>query len=343
MWKWMKYIFLLAGILGLIGAASLYLIAFKANTNSSEEGIEIFIDEAFDIKTLANLLHDQGLVINTSSFNWTATMMSFKKASVKPGRYLFSETLNNRQLISILRSGRQSPVNITFNNVRDIEELAGRITNNIQLDSLGFLNEIQNDDLLDSLGFNNEDILTLFIPNTYEVFWNISFESLVNRMESEHNRFWTKERLAKAEALKLNPKEVYTLASIVEKETIANSEKKRIAGVYYNRLERDMLLQADPTVVFANGDFEIRRVLNKHLEIDSPYNTYKYLGLPPGPIYMPDINSIDAVLNKENHKYLFFCAKADNSGLHAFAETSAQHAANARRFHNWLNKQRIYK
>jgi len=339
----MKYIFLLAGILGLIGAASLYLIAFKANTNSSEEGIEIFIDEAFDIKTLANLLHDQGLVINTSSFNWTATLMSFKKTSVKPGRYLFSETLNNRQLISILRSGRQSPVNITFNNVRDIEELAGRITNNIQLDSLGFLNEIQNDDLLDSLGFNNEDILTLFIPNTYEVFWNISFESLINRMESEHNRFWTKERLAKAEALKLNPKEVYTLASIVEKETIANSEKKRIAGVYYNRLERDMLLQADPTVVFANGDFEIRRVLNKHLEIDSPYNTYKYLGLPPGPIYMPDINSIDAVLNKENHKYLFFCAKADNSGLHAFAETSAQHAANARRFHNWLNKQRIYK
>jgi UPF0755 protein len=183
----------------------------------------------------------------------------------------------------------------------------------------------------------------MFIPNTYKVYWNTSEEAFVKKMKTEHDRFWNADRLAKAEALELSPKEVYTLASIVEKETLAKSEKNRIAGLYLNRLKRNMLLQADPTVVFAVGDFGIRRVLNKHLELDSPFNTYKNMGLPPGPIYMPDISTIDATLSPEEHNYIFFCARPDNSGLHAYAKTNAQHAANARKYHSWLNKQQIYK
>ena len=343
----MKRIFIIAfgiaSLLALIAGAIAYYAIFNSNTLFSEGDKTFFIHDQITTEKLADDLLSQSIIKRKSSFKLTAKLMSFDSNNVKTGRYKIEAGLNNREIISMIRSGRQEAVKLTFNNVRDIKELSGRITSNIQLDSIEFVEKLLSKDFLDKLEYNEQDILSLFIPNTYQVFWNIDFESLINRMKKEHNIFWNEDRLAKAAELDLSPKEVYALASIVEKETIANSEKKRIAGVYYNRLERNMLLQADPTVVYANGDFSLRRVLNKHLEIDSPYNTYKYLGLPPGPIYMPDINSIEAVLNREKHKYIFFCAKPDNSGLHAFAETSAQHAANARRFHSWLNKQRIYK
>jgi len=184
--------------------------------------------------------------------------------------------------------------------------------------------------------------LSLFIPNTYEFWWDSSANEIINRMAKENRKFWeAKNRSKKAEALGLDKKQVYTLASIVEKETQANSEKERIAGVYLNRLKRGMLLQADPTVVFAVNQFDLKRVLNKHLEFDSPYNTYKNKGLPPGPIYMPGIRSIDAVLNAEKHNYLYFCAKPDDSGTHAFATNLIGHNKNAQRYWNWLRKNGI--
>jgi UPF0755 protein len=330
-------------ILGLLAAGLAYFTIFYPNVPESTASRILYIEKKQSIKSLSKELADSLIIIQPSTFEWVSKLMQYDSLSMKTGKYAIPGGLNNRELVSLLRSGRQVPVDLTFNNVRNIEELAGKITSDIQLDSLQFLEGILNYTVLDSLSFTQEDVLTLFIPNTYEVFWNIPFKSLLNRMRKEHKRFWNPERIKKAKALNLTPKQVYIMASIVEKETIAESEKATIAGVYYNRLQKNMLLQADPTVVFANGDFELRRVLNKHLEIDSPYNTYKYPGLPPGPIYMPDISTIDAVLNLEKHKYLYFCAKPDDSGLHAFAKTSAQHAANARKFHAWLNKQNIYR
>ena len=196
---------------------------------------------------------------------------------------------------------------------------------------------------MNKYGVNLSTVLTLFIPNTYQVYWNSSPESILSRFVSEKDKFYTSAKKKKLKKLDLSADEVYTLASIVQKETLVNEEKPRVAGVYINRLKRGQLLQADPTVVFANQDFTIKRVLNRHLEIDSPYNTYKYAGLPPGPICMPDVSSIDAVLNYEKHKYLYFCASPDNSGKHQFARTLIEHNKNADRYRAYLNKLRIYR
>ena len=195
---------------------------------------------------------------------------------------------------------------------------------------------------LEMTGLNEYSIMSLFIPNTYRIFWNISPEDFIARMQTEHTNFWNEQRMQKLNRIGLTKDQCYTLASIVQKESNLASEKPRIAGVYLNRLNRNMLLQADPTVVFAVGDFEIRRVLNRHLEIDSPYNTYKYAGLPPGPIAMPDISSIDAVLDAEDHNYLYFCVKPGNTFEHAFASSLTQHNQNARRYQRWLNSNRIF-
>ncbi|HAZ24348.1 MAG TPA: endolytic transglycosylase MltG, partial [Algoriphagus sp.] len=190
--------------------------------------------------------------------------------------------------------------------------------------------------------FNEETIMSMFIPNTYEVWWNTSPEALFDRMYKEYNDFWTDERKKKAAELGLNPKEVSTLASIVQAESQKKDERAKIAGVYLNRLKLNMPLQADPTLVFALGDFSLKRILNIHKETESPYNTYKYAGLPPGPINLPDINSLDAVLNYEDHDYLYFCAKEDFSGYHAFAKTLSEHNANARRYQAALNAAKIF-
>ena len=194
----------------------------------------------------------------------------------------------------------------------------------------------------DSLGFTRETIPALFIPNTYEIYWNVSPERFMARMKQEYNRFWTEERRKKAEALGLTPVEVSTLASIVEEESAVADEYPTIAGLYLNRLKAGMPLQADPTVKFAAGDFALQRILDKHLAIDSPYNTYKYAGLPPGPIRIPSIRAIDAVLNPAHHRYFYMCAKEDFSGRHNFAATLAEHNRNANRYRAELNRRKIY-
>jgi UPF0755 protein len=255
----------------------------------------------------------------------------------KAGKYTIKQEVKTlRDLVQVLR-GEQTPVKLVFHNLRKKEQLAGLVAKHLEVDSAA-LSALLNDSLrLSQQGLTPRTAISLFIPNTYQFHWDTNAEEFFERMLKEHKAFWTAERLEKAKALELSPAQVYTLASIVETETRYNPEKPRIAGVYLNRLKKNWKLEADPTVIFAHDNFEIRRVLKSHLELDSPYNTYKYEGLPPGPIYMASVASIDAVLNAEAHEYMFFCARPDNSGSHAFAKTLAAHNENARAYHRWLN------
>ena len=248
--------------------------------------------------------------------------------------YILTDGMTNQKLINMLRMGYQTPVKVVFNNIRTVEQLAGRISEQIEADSLAIITAINDNPDVDA---------TTFIPNTYEFYWNVDAVDFVEKMVTEHKRFWNETRLKKANALKLTPHQVSVLASIIDKETTKTSEMPRIAGVYLNRLRQHWPLQADPTLVFALGDYNIRRVLDVHKNIDSPYNTYKYAGLPPGPICIPSIAAIDAVLNAEKHKYFYFCAKDDLSGYHVFAKTITEHNKNAEKYRRALNKNKIYK
>lgn len=305
--------------------------------------VTLYIPTGTSHTGLTEIIEEKDFLSDRNSFKRVAGWMKFDDQPVKPGRYEILRDWSNRQLVNALRSGRQAPVKVTFNNVRTITELSGRITENLEMDSLQFLTHVLATENLAKWGYSRETILSLFIPNTYEMFWTTSTDALISRMLKENESFWNQDnRGSKAEALSMTPEEVYTLASIVEKETQAGHERPRVAGLYLNRIQKKIPLQADPTVVFAVGDFEIRRVLNKHLEMDSPYNTYRFAGLPPGPIYMPSISSIDAVLNAEDHNYLYMCARPDNSGLHAFAETIREHNNNANRYRRWLDQRGIF-
>lgn len=319
-----------------------YHIIYGKNVPTLLDEEHLLIPTGTNYDTLLHILDKEGFLIDKHSFDKVAAWMKFKKDYMPPGRFRIIGGWSNRQLIQHLRSGNQDPVAVTFNNVRNVEDLAGKISDYIEPDSFEFINYLTNEPFLRSIGYSKETALCLFIPNTYELYWNTSMESLIHRMKIENEKFWAQNnRTAKADALGLSKNEIYTLASIVEKETLVSSEKRRIAGVYLNRLSRGIRLQADPTVVFAIGDFTIRRVLNKHLEFDSPFNTYLYTGLPPGPICMPEIETIDAVLTPEKHNYLYFCAEPGYAGAHAFAETLVGHLQNARKYQRWLNQQNI--
>jgi UPF0755 protein len=251
--------------------------------------------------------------------------------------------MGNKDLISILRAGLQTPVKVTFTGFRTPSQLAQRISKQIEADSVEIVAAFSNNELVEEFGFSTETFIAMFIPNTYEFFWNTDADGFFKRMKREHEAFWNEARIEKAKKLNMSKTQVSTLASIVEEETVNRDERPRVAGVYINRIERGMPLQADPTIKFALGDFTIRRILTKHLSVDSPYNTYKNRGLPPGPINAPSISSIDAVLNYEVHKYLYFCAKSDFSGYHAFARTLTEHNKNAREYQRALNRERIYR
>lgn len=319
-----------------------YQSLFGKNVPDLLDEEHLFIPTGTSFDSLLVLLEKGRFVKDVGSFDKVAGWMKFKRDYMPPGRFRIIGGWSNRDLIRHIRSGNQDPVAVTFNNVRNIEELAGKVSDYIEPDSFEILQFINNEPLLRSLGYARETALCLFIPNTYELYWNTTVENFLHRMSRENEKFWQQnDRDGKADKLGLSRNEVYTLASIVEKETLLSSEKRRIAGVYLNRLDKGIRLQADPTVVFAVGDFTIRRVLNKHLAFDSPYNTYIYTGLPPGPICMPEIESIDAVLTAEEHNYLFFCAEPGYTGAHAFAETLTGHMANARKYQSWLSQNRI--
>ncbi|MEX2511383.1 MAG: endolytic transglycosylase MltG [Cyclobacteriaceae bacterium] len=287
-------------------------------------------------------LIDLEIIHDVLTFSFVSKVMKYPE-NVKPGLYTIPPKLSNRALVALLRSGNQTPVNITFNNVRLPRELAAKITSNLEMDSTAFMGLLTDELFISGYGFDSLTIMSMFLPNTYEVYWNTPPIQLFDRMYKEYNSFWSDERKAKADAIGMSPLEVSTLASIVQAETNKPDERPLVAGVYMNRLKRNMLLQADPTLLFALGDFTIKRVLNVHKDIKSPYNTYKYTGLPPGPINLPEISSLDAVLNYGEHDYLYFCAKADFSGYHAFATNLREHMINARRYQNALNASKIFK
>lgn len=280
-----------------------------------------------------------GFISSEADFRWLAEKMNYRKAKMRSGRFEVKPGWSNRELIQHLRNGEQAPVKVILNNERLPEEVAGAVARFIEADSLSLLNTFRNPAFLREIGYTPETILTAFIPNTYEMYWNTDAQGFVRRMLKEHDAFWSKNnRRMKAGALGLTETEVYILASIVERETNANPEKPTIAGVYLNRLKIGMKLQADPTSVFATRDFATRRVTEYHTSFDSPYNTYVYKGLPPGPISMASIPSLDAVLNPAQHKYLYFCARPDESGTHSFAETFAAHKVNAERFQAYVRQ-----
>lgn len=321
----------------------LFQIAFTSNVwTAREESVEVLIPTGSDFENVKEILFAKGLILNRTYFVWMCKWLNYDE-NVKPGRYLLKNEMNNFSLIRLLRSGNQTPVQVTFNNMRDVYQLSGRIASQIEADSASIADLMNDSAYIAFLGYNKKTIPALFIPNTYEFYWTTNADGFVSRMFQENLKFWNNERKQKARLLQLSPIEVSTLASIVEKETNKNDEKARIAGVYLNRLKGGWRLQADPTLVFASGDFEMRRVLNIHKSIDSPYNTYLNAGLPPGPICIPSIASIDAVLNYETHYFYYFCAKDDLSGYHAFAESYAQHEINAWKYRKALDRLNISK
>jgi len=251
--------------------------------------------------------------------------------------------MNTNQIVNKLRAGEQEPLDVTFNYARFKEDLAGKVSRYIQADSLSILQLFDDKKKIEEFGFTPETFKSMFIPNTYEFYWTTSADEFAARMKREYDRFWNETRRQKAKAIGLTPVEVTTLASIVQEETVKSDELNRVAGLYINRLKRGMLLQADPTVKFAVGDFSLRRVLNVHLEIDSPYNTYRNAGLPPGPINFPEVSAIEAVLDYEEHNFLYMVAREDFSGYHNFSRTLAEHNRHAARYRAALNERRIWK
>ena len=319
-----------------------YQVIKTPNLQVDKADIYFYVNKGDDFPIVQDKLHEAGIVNDLVAFSVLAKLMKYDE-NVKPGKYLLTRNMSNRDAIQLLRAGNQATVDITFNNVRLKEDLAEKICANTSANPSVFDSLIHQPAIAQKYGFDDNTFMTMFIPNTYEVYWTTDSEDILDRMKKEYETFWTDERKQKAEKIGLSQTEVSILASIVQAETKKNDEAPRVAGVYMNRLKRNMALQADPTLVFALGDFSIKRVLNVHKEIESPYNTYKYVGLPPGPINLPSINSIDAVLDYESHSYLYFCAKDDFSGYHNFATNLKDHLANARLYQYALNKAKLFK
>jgi UPF0755 protein len=318
-----------------------YKKIFKPNVQlGTKKTAYVYIPTGSTLSDVSRILRENHFIIDNASFEWLAEKFNYKY-NIRPGKYLIKNKMSNEALIKLLRSGQQMPVRVLFHHTRTKQQLAGKIGAQIEADSLDILRLLNDREYLKKFGLTKENSVMIFIPNTYEFYWNTSAEELMERMAKEYKTFWTEERKQKAAKNGFSQTEVAVLASIVQEETSRSDEKPIVAGVYVNRYKKGMLLQADPTLIFAVGDFSIRRVLNVHKEIESPYNTYKYKGLPPGPICIPAISSIDAVLNYQHHDYLYFCAKEDFSGYHNFAKTFAQHMVNARKFQRELNKRKI--
>ena len=330
-----KFLWLVAGLAIIVAGAAFFtysLISAKAPNSKEGPGRLIFIDRDDTMDS----------VKVKSELGWRWDLYN-KVFSFRPrtGRYHVEPGTTCLQLFRLLRNGAQEPMNLVIPSARTMEKLASVLSQSLMVDSAEIAQALTDSSYCNTHGYTTATIPALFIPNTYEVYWDISVDKLVERMESENNRFWTAERKSKAEACGMTREEVATLASIVDEETANNAEKPMIAGLYINRLRLGMPLQADPTVKYAVGDFTLRRILNKHLLVESPYNTYRVTGLPPGPIRIPSIAGLDAVLNHTEHSYLYMCAKEDFSGTHNFAKTLSEHYQNARRYVRALNERGI--
>lgn len=319
-----------------------YQILFTPNILVDQQDQYYAVYDSTTFSQLRKDFYDRGIINDALSFSFLAKLKKYDE-NVKPGMYKLTKDMTNTEAINMLRAGLQTPVKLTFSNARKTSDLARVLSSSIQLDSADLAPYLLSDSVATAYGFTQQTFVSMFLPNTYEVYWTITEKELLDRMKSEYDRFWDEERTQKAEAMGRSKTEISTIASIVNAETNMREEFATIAGVYLNRLDRGYKLQADPTLKFAMNDFEIRRILNKDKDFESPYNTYKYAGLPPGPINLPPIAALDAVLNYEDHNYLYFCAKDDFSGYHVFAKTLIEHNVNARKFQQALNSERIYR
>ena len=323
------------------GSVYTYQMLYSPNFLINADDKFIIIEENTDFNELIKKLEDDTLINDILSFSFLSKLMEYQE-NIKIGAYKVKMNMSNYEMITMLRSGNQTPIKLTFTYARKIEDLAEKITTKLKMSKDDLLNYL-NENINNYSGFKKTDIISIFLPDTYEVYWNISPEKLTNKMYSEYKKFWNEERLSKLDKINLNQKEAIVLASIVASESRMLDEADRIAGLYINRLNRKMRLQADPTLIFAANDFTIRRVLNKHKKIKSPYNTYIHRGLPPGPIRLASKKYIDAVLNYEKHNYIYMCAKEDFSGYHAFATNLSDHNRNAKKFQIALNMRKIYR
>ncbi len=333
-------IFSLLIVIGGVLAFNFYGKIYKPNT--TKEGF-IYIPTKSNFEEVENLVRP--FLKRVKPFVWVAKKKNYPN-TIKSGKYHITKGLNNNELINLLRSGKQTTVKLSFNNQGTFKKLASRISEQIEADSVSIYNALTNSSFITKAGFDKNTAIGMYIPNTYEFYWNTSAESFRNKMLNEYHTFWNTSRLEKAKDLNLSKDEVITLASIVQKETSTVNERPIVARLYLNRLRDKWPLQADPTIIFAlknefGNDTVIKRVLTKDLEIDSPYNTYKNNGLPPGPIAMADISSIDAVLNPSNHDYYYMCASITSIGTHEFAKSIVQHNKNAAKYQSWLNRQGV--
>lgn len=320
-----------------------YGIFIRPNVLVEHPSQQLNIPHGMSFGSLKHTLQRQKYVSNIISFGLVARLTRYDQ-SIRPGAYRLEKNMNNWQAIRMLRAGMQQPVKIVLHHVQTKEELAAKITQHIEIDAADFTKLLNDPDFVGQHGFNLENVMSMFIPNTYEVYWTITPEGLFSKMYKEYQRFWNIQRRNQAKNLKLSPVDIAILASIVQSETNKIEEAPLIAGVYINRLRKKMALQSDPTLLHILQDPSARRVLHKYKALDSPYNTYKYLGLPPGPISLPTIAMIDAVLNSStSNNYLYFTAKEDFLGYHHFTQSFQEHLRHARRYQQALNKARIYR
>lgn len=328
-------------LIGLAGAGTLYYFLFAPQFHPSQTTY-IYIDRDDLVDSIYNKVEKQGNIKNFTGFKWMAAWRDYPR-NIHTGRYAIRPGENVYHVFSRLYRGYQEPMNLTIGNVRTLDKLARSVGKQLMIDSAEIARVLNDSSFQHKLGYDKETMACLFIPETYQVYWNMSVEDFFERMQKEHQKFWNGERMKKAEAIGMTPEEVCTLASIVEEETNNNPEKPMVAGLYINRLHSGMPLQADPTIKFALQDFGLRRITNAHLDIDSPYNTYRNAGLPPGPIRIPSPAGLDAVLNYTKHNYIYMCAKEDFSGTHNFASNYADHMKNARKYWKALNERKIFK
>ena len=346
---YIKKILFAIALIGLAIAAYfayyVYGVMMNSNTAFNNDTAYVFVPTNATYEDVREQL--EPLLKDIKTFDALAKQKKYV-SNVKAGRFAITKGMNNNDIINSIRS-KNLPIKLSFNNQESLEKLAGRVSAQIEADSISLLAAIKDASFLSNYGFSNATALGMYLPNSYEFFWITSAEKFRERMLTEYNRFWTDIRNEKAKTIGLTRDKVIALASIVYEESKQASEQPRIAGVYLNRIRIGMPLQADPTLKFAAYQLPeykntvIKRVLNIHKEITSPYNTYKNLGLPPGLIAMPDISAIDAVLNYEKHDYLYFCADAKHLGFHKFAKTLSQHNANAREYQQYLSSQGINK
>ena len=324
-------------LFGIAGIAHIYYYFF-AQPFQIENTAYIYIDRDDNVDSVYTKIIEAG---NPKQMHGFESLIRYKGYIPLTGRYAIKPSDNMRYLHRRLSMGYQTPVRLTIGSVRTLDRMARNVARQLMIDSTEVAALFNDTAYIHSIGYSKETLPALFIPNTYEVYWDMSAEDFMKRMQKEHKAYWNEERMQKAQAIGLTPIEVATLASIVEEETANQAEKPMVAGLYINRLKKGMLLQADPTVKFSMQDFGLKRILYKHLEVDSPYNTYKHAGLPPGPIRVPSYQGLESVLNYTKHNYLYMCAKEDFSGTHNFAVNSAQHAANARKYQQALNRKGI--